>query len=172
MPLSGYEAFWRGVAAGVVAAAALVAAAAGFVVRTGVRVEVDASALSGRVAQEMRLAAEQEVLGALEAVRSGLPRAVAEEAGRRLSQAQLNLAGLMVPLPKSAIDEAQQVLEQAVSSGLEAAVRSFDREAWAQRLGERAAAMAEERVAELLDGQQVWIELLPGLKVPVTVVLR
>jgi len=170
--MSGRGAFWQGAAAGLCAAAVLLAVAGGFMARTGVQVEVDAAAISARVVEEVRLAAEQEVQGALEAVRTGLPRAVAEEAGRRLSQAQLNLAGLMVPLPQSAIDEAQQVLEQAVSAGLEAAVRSFDREAWARQLGDRAAAMAEERVREFLSGQDLAIEVLPGLTVPVRIVPR
>lgn len=157
---------------GVGAVVALLAVAAGWVTRTGVRVEVETAAIAGRVVEEVRLAAEQEVGSALEAVRTGLPRAVAEEAGRRLSQAQLNLGGLTVPLPKAAVDEAAEALEEAVSAGLEEAIRSFDREAWARRLGDRAAAMAEERLQQFLAGQEVSVRLFPGLTVPVKIVPR
>lgn len=172
--LTGERSAWvlRGVVAGVGAAAAVLALALGYLMQAGLVVTVETGALSARVAAEVRSAVRRELPAALEAVRAEVPAQVSAEARRRLSELRVELGGMTFDLPEVAEVQVEQALDQAVRAGVDAVAGVVDVDALAERIAERAAALAEERVAEVLEGQRLEVRVAPGVPVPVRIRAR
>lgn len=168
----GNGSFWRGLITGLGLAAVGVALAAGIITRRGVEVAIPTGAIAQRMEGEVREAVRREMPAALAALEAELSAQVSAEAGRRLSEARIELGGFVVPLPPAAVQQAEQALAQAVRTGLAAAVRQVDVDGLAGRLGGGAARLAEDRLRQFLHGQVFTVEVVPGVEVPVRLIPR
>lgn len=164
--------FWKGIATGIGLAAAAVALTVSVVTRRGVDVTVQTADVTARLRQEVQVALQRELPVALAQVKADLPRRVAAEAGRRLSETRIDLGGFAVPIPPVAVQQVEQAVGQALQAGLEAAIRRVDVDGLSLRLGDRAASLADQRLKEVLAGQRLLVEVAPGWKVPVRIHTR
>lgn len=169
---TGNSLFWKGLITGLATAATALALTAGLVSRRGVTVTVPTSAISQRMQAEVRQAVRRELPAALAAMRAEMPRQVAAEAGRRLAGARIDLGGFELPVPPAAVEQVQQVLDQAVRIGLDNAVSRVDVDGLADRLGGQAARLTDDRLREFLAQQAIAVEVAPGLRVPVRLIPR
>jgi|GEM_PF-2706479 len=171
MPSVGERATYvlRGVVAGAGAAAAVLALALGYLMRAGLVVTVETDALAARVGAEVRAAVRRELPAALESVRAEVPAQVSAEARRHLSGLRVELGGMSFGLPEAAEAQVEQAVDQAVRAGVDAVAGLVDVDGLAERIGERAATLARERFAEVLEDQRLQVEVAPGVQVPVRI---
>lgn len=162
----------RGVVVGLGAAAAVLALALGYLMRAGLVVSVETGAVAARVAAEVEAAVRRELPAALESVRAEVPPQVGAETRRRLSGVRVELGGLTLDLPETVEAQVEQAVDQAVRAGMDAAAGLVDVDGLAERIGERAAALTQERLAEVLEGQRLQVEVAPGVAVPVRIRAR
>lgn len=127
---TGEGLFWRGLIAGLAVAAVALALATGAATRRGVAVTVETTALSRRMEEEVRQAVRRELPVALGAVRAELSRQLSTEAGRRLAGVQIDLGGFAVPIPAAAVQQVEQAMDQALRTGLDAAIRAVNVDGW------------------------------------------
>ncbi|WP_374711690.1 hypothetical protein [Symbiobacterium terraclitae] len=174
MPTVGARAAWvlRGVVAGFGAAAAVLALTLGYLMRAGLVVTVETGALSARLAAEVQAAVRRELPPALEAVRAEVPARVSAEARRRLSELRVELGGMTFDLPEAAEAQVEQAVDQAVRAGVDALTGMVDVDGLAERIAGRAAAVAQARVAKVLEGQRLEVQVAPGVEVPVRIRAR
>lgn len=162
--------FLMGMICGVLAVGAL---ASGFLYQmqeSGLHVRLQseeiAQAAQGAVAEAVR----RELPAMAARLSRELPDRVAAEVGRRVASTQVEVGSFRVSVPPGAVREVEAVVRESLQGGVEAVLREADLDNLAARLGEEASGQLRKRMGELPPGQ-VTLELWPGLKLPVAVII-
>jgi hypothetical protein len=164
--------FLAGIGLGAAVVVIMAAGALTGLERRGVQVEVETARVAAQVRTAVSGAARQELPGAIAGIRQDLPRRVGEETARRLAETRLEVAGLKVPVPPAATQQVQVRMEEAVRLGIDLAVKDADLDAMADRIGQQAYTLVNDRMKQALDGQTYVVKPWPWLSLPVHVVVK
>lgn len=164
--------FWRGLLVGAGAVAAALAMGLGYLATAGVTVTVTGDLLVARMGEEVEAAVRRELSGVLRQAQAEWPQRVQEAARSQIAAVRVEVAGLSLELPEAARTQVERAVAEAAQAAVESVAGNLPVDELAERIGARAAALARERLPQVLAEQRIVVEAAPWLRVPVRLQVR
>lgn len=169
---SGFSAFVVGAGAGVALSLAAGALGGAYLLQHGVTVSIDGSELAGGVEAGIEAELTAELPAVLAEVKSEIPAKVAERVDSELGDTSFVLYGVRVDLPAAATAGLRAKLRDEITKEFEREIDAVDVRGLAHAFAAEAGAQLAGALGAELAGRRLLVEVLPGLRLPVQVVLR
>lgn len=167
-----FSAFVLGFGAGLALALALAALGGAYLLERGVTVSVAGSELAGGVASGVEAELRAELPAVLAQVKSEIPGKVAGRVESELGDTSFVLYGVRVDLPASATAGLRAKLRDEITKEFERQIDEVDVAGLAHAFAREAGAELARRLGAEFASHPLLVEILPGLFLPVQVVLR